>query len=108
MSGMLTERDFEPLLTDRQAAEMLGLDVSTVQHYCRTGRLPARKIGRFWRTRRSWLEAWLRGEQPVDMRSAAHYHEGDGEAQAEEPGGGGPRAPRREGHRREAHPGRAQ
>lgn len=54
--------DFEPLLTDKQVGDLLGLDIKAVQHLCREGRLPAKKIGRYWRFRRSWIERWLEGE----------------------------------------------
>lgn len=50
---------FEPLLTADQAGELLKLPPRTVMYLARAGRLPARKVGRYWRFRRSWLEAWL-------------------------------------------------
>lgn len=56
---MTTEATFEPLLTDRAVAEMLGIHAAHVRQLARSGALPARKIGRYWRFRRSWIERWL-------------------------------------------------
>jgi len=33
------------------AAQLLNVAPSTVRHWIKTGQLPARKIGRFWRMR---------------------------------------------------------
>ena len=54
-------QQFEPLLTDEQVGEMLAMTPRAVQHLARTGQLPARKVGRYWRFRRSWIEHWLEG-----------------------------------------------
>lgn len=45
-----------PLLSVKQAAEMLGMSQSTVRSWCRDGTLPARKIGRSWFVSRVALE----------------------------------------------------
>ena len=37
------------LLTTRQVAEMLQLEVSTVRKYIRDGTIPATKVGHQWR-----------------------------------------------------------
>lgn len=50
---------FEPLLSDTQASELLGLHAKTVQRMARRGELPAIRIGRYWRFRASELNAWL-------------------------------------------------
>jgi excisionase family DNA binding protein len=51
---------FEPLLDDHQAAALLGIHPKTLQRLARTGKIPAHRIGRFWRYRASDLDAWLR------------------------------------------------
>lgn len=56
MSAVL---QFEPLLSDGQAGELLGLHAKTVQRMARTGEIPAIRIGRYWRFRASELNAWL-------------------------------------------------
>ena len=48
-------KDFEPLLTDAEAAELLGLHPKTIQRLARTGELPAVRVGRYWRFRASAL-----------------------------------------------------
>ena len=50
---------FEPLLSDAQAGELLGLHPKTVQRMARAGEIPAIRIGRYWRFRASELNAWL-------------------------------------------------
>ena len=51
---------YEPLLSDAEAAQFLGgLHPKTVQRMARRGKLPAYRIGRYWRFRASELSAWL-------------------------------------------------
>jgi excisionase family DNA binding protein len=51
--------EFEKLLTDQQAGGLLGLHPKTVQRMARTGKLPAVRVGRYWRFRASALNAWI-------------------------------------------------
>jgi excisionase family DNA binding protein len=46
-------------LSDVEAAEMLGLHPKTLQRLSRQGKLPAIRIGRFWRYRASALNSWI-------------------------------------------------
>lgn len=49
------------LLTPKEAADLLRLNVETVRRLLRTGQLPGCKVGpRQWRTRRADLDAYLR------------------------------------------------
>jgi len=56
MSAVL---QFEPLLSDAAAGELLGLHPKTIQRMARTGEIPAKRLGRYWRFRASELNAWL-------------------------------------------------
>lgn len=60
---------FEPLLTDKQAARLLGIHCKTIQRLCRSGQIPAHHIGRFWRLRASELDSWLRTAVNSDSQS---------------------------------------
>ncbi len=51
--------NFEPLLSDVQAGGLLGLHPKTVQRLARTGKLPAVRVGRYWRFRASALNGWI-------------------------------------------------
>jgi excisionase family DNA binding protein len=51
---------FEPLLTSREAASLLQINIATLQRMARSGLLPAIKIGKLWRFRKSQLDEWLR------------------------------------------------
>ena len=50
----------DTLLSTEEVAEYLGLGQATVYRWCREGSLPALKIGRRWRVRRSALEEFVR------------------------------------------------
>ncbi|MGH2510144.1 MAG: helix-turn-helix domain-containing protein [Terriglobia bacterium] len=52
--------DFEPLIDAEEAAHLLGLHPKTVQLMARQGTLPAIKVAKFWRFRKSQLEVWVR------------------------------------------------
>jgi excisionase family DNA binding protein len=59
--------EVEPLLTAQQVQAMFGVDRSTVYRMAEDGRLPAVKVGRQWRFRRSTVEAYL-----APRETAAH------------------------------------
>jgi len=48
------------LLSAEEVASYLGLRVTTVYQWCREGRLPALKVGKGWRIRRSALDTFLK------------------------------------------------
>jgi len=50
---------FEPLLSQVQAGELLQLHEKTVARMARLGQLPAVRIGRYWRFRASTLNQWV-------------------------------------------------
>ena len=56
---MSTLPQFEPLLTDSQVSQLLGLHPKTVARMARRGELPAVRIGRYWRYRASALNEWI-------------------------------------------------
>ena len=57
----------DTLLNVKQVAQYLQLKPSTIYSWAQGGRIPAFKIGRTWRFRRTDLDAWLerhlRGER---------------------------------------------
>jgi len=62
---------FEPLLSDVEAGNLLGLHPKTVQRLARRGELPAVHIGRYWRYRASALNRWVEvnsNRQPLTER----------------------------------------
>ena len=46
-------------LTVGEVSEYLKLPEETVYKYARTGRIPASKVGRYWRFERSRIDAWV-------------------------------------------------
>jgi excisionase family DNA binding protein len=51
--------DQNTLLNVKQVAQYLQLKESTIYSWAQDGKIPAIKIGRTWRFRRSDLDAWL-------------------------------------------------
>jgi len=51
--------DDKVLLNVKQVAEFLQLKESTIYSWAQDGKIPAIKIGRTWRFRRSDLDEWL-------------------------------------------------
>ena len=51
--------DQNVLLNVKQVAQYLQLKESTIYSWAQDGKIPAIKIGRTWRFRRSDLDAWL-------------------------------------------------
>jgi len=64
----------DALLNVKQVAEYLQLKESTIYSWAQDGKVPAIKIGRTWRFRRSdldlWLERHLKGEELMRDTSA--------------------------------------
>ena len=51
--------DQDVLLNVKQVAQYLQLKQSTIYSWAQDGKIPAIKIGRTWRFRRTDLDAWL-------------------------------------------------
>lgn len=47
------------LLSAEDAADMLGISAYTVRQRARDGTIPAMRLGRLWRFRRSDLDHWI-------------------------------------------------
>ena len=54
-----SDAGFEPLLDVVEAARLLRIHPKTLQKLTRIGRVPAYRVGRFWRYRGTDLEMWL-------------------------------------------------
>ena len=53
----------DPLLSVEQAAEYLGVSAYTVRQWARERRIPAIRLGRYWRFRQSSLDAWIQAQE---------------------------------------------
>ena len=49
----------ETLLNVQEVAEFLQMNAATIYNWAQEGRIPAIKLGRSWRFRRTDLERWL-------------------------------------------------
>lgn len=63
--------DLPPVLTTEQAAELLGLSPFTIREYARTGKIPAKKVGKAWRFSRDALIRWLETPEKPDVSEFA-------------------------------------
>lgn len=54
--------DYPPVLTARQAADILQVSSKTICELCRVGALAGRKVGRLWRIPRPALAEFLSNE----------------------------------------------
>lgn len=52
-------QEYPPMMTTAEAAEYLGLPPLTVRRMARDGELPALKIGRQWRLKKTLLDQWV-------------------------------------------------
>ena len=52
--------EFEPLINADEVGLLLGLHPKTVQQMARAGKLPAIRVGKFWRFRKSEIDQSLR------------------------------------------------
>jgi excisionase family DNA binding protein len=53
----------DPLLSVEQAAEFLGVSPYTVRQWASERRIPAIRLGRYWRFRQSSLDAWIQAQE---------------------------------------------
>ena len=49
----------ERLMSVHEMAEYLNMNISTIYMWSQKGQMPAMKMGKMWRYRRSDIEAWL-------------------------------------------------
>ncbi len=66
MSEASTWDDLPLVMTTEQVADLLHLHVNTVKALCRSGMLPAAKIGHLWRIQRADVLALFASSQPVN------------------------------------------
>jgi excisionase family DNA binding protein len=50
-------------LTSQEVAELLQVSKNTIEAMARAGQIPAKQVGRFWRFRRSAIEAWFDAQE---------------------------------------------
>ena len=49
----------EPLMSVREIAEYLNVNISSIYMWSQKGQIPAIKMGTMWRYRRSEIDRWL-------------------------------------------------
>ncbi|HSL24365.1 MAG TPA: response regulator [Vicinamibacterales bacterium] len=61
----------EAFLTTEEVLEYLQVNLRTVYRLIKAGRIPAVRVGRQWRFRKSDIDAWLDSQRPRGQRSEA-------------------------------------
>lgn len=61
----------EAFLTTEEVLEYLQVNLRTVYRLIKAGRIPAVRVGRQWRFRRSDIDAWLDSQRPRAPRAVA-------------------------------------
>jgi excisionase family DNA binding protein len=65
----------EEVLTVHEVARYLRVHPMTVQRWCRTGDLPAAKIGRAYRIKKDDLDEWWAQHSPADQSLQVPDHD---------------------------------
>jgi PTS system nitrogen regulatory IIA component len=62
----------EPLMSVRDLADYLQVDMSTIYIWSQRGQIPAMKVGKMWCYRRAEIEEWLnqRRSQPFECEAS--------------------------------------
>jgi excisionase family DNA binding protein len=58
----LDNNNYEPLLDTNEAARLLKINRYTLQRMARSNQIPAIKIGKLWRFRKSALDQWVQSK----------------------------------------------
>ena len=62
----------DQLMSVKELADYLNVNISTVYQWSQQGQVPAMKIGKMWRYRRAEIEDWLnQSRSPAVEREAA-------------------------------------
>jgi excisionase family DNA binding protein len=59
----LRDQAGDPLLDPQQAADMLQISAWQIRKMAREREIPAIRLGKFWRFRKSSLEGWLTDQE---------------------------------------------
>lgn len=60
---------FDKLMTVEQMAEYLQVDEYTIYAWARKGKMPAFKVGRFWRFRKEEIDKWLESQKNKNVNT---------------------------------------
>jgi PTS system nitrogen regulatory IIA component len=61
----------EQLMSVKDLADYLQVDMSTLYLWSQRGQIPAMKVGRMWRYRRSEIDTWLNERRTPSLKEFA-------------------------------------
>ena len=65
----MTNTSMDNYISIEDAAEYLGVKPSTIRTWIKTKKMPAHKVGKLWKFKKSELDEWIdSGESAIDYR----------------------------------------
>lgn len=63
----MTDTSMDNYISIEDAAEYLGVKPSTIRTWIKTKKMPAHKVGKLWKFKKSELDEWVNsGESAID------------------------------------------
>jgi excisionase family DNA binding protein len=56
----------KPIMNIEEVARYLGVSTATIYRYVKQGKIPASRVGKFWRFRKEKIDAWLERQENVE------------------------------------------
>lgn len=55
----------KPIMNIREVAKYLGVSTMSIYRYVKQRKIPASRVGKFWRFRKEKIDAWLEKQENV-------------------------------------------
>lgn len=55
----------KPIMNIKEVAEYLGIGTASIYRYVKQGKMPASRVGKFWRFRKEKIDAWLEKKEII-------------------------------------------
>lgn len=55
----------KPIMNIEEVAKYLDVGAATIYRYVKQGKIPASRVGKFWRFRKYKIDAWLEKQENV-------------------------------------------
>lgn len=55
----------KPIMNLKEVARYLGVSQMSIYRYVKQGKIPASRVGKFWRFRKERIDEWLKGQENI-------------------------------------------
>jgi len=55
----------KPIMNIKEVAQYLGIGTASIYRYAQQKKIPASRVGKFWRFRKERIDAWLEKQENV-------------------------------------------